>query len=165
MTDEEIIATIIMVAEQIGPKYVFGYNDREDLIQEGISYGLEALERWDQVRPLENFIRVHIRNRLHNYRRNRYCRHEKNADATKSEKWAALNKRRQNLMSPLEIKDDVPAREQTIGEVAYAELVELIKLKLPAELRTDFLRILDGVSVSTMRRNKIQMIIREIIGE
>ncbi len=165
MTEQEIIDTIVMVATQIGPKYVFGYNDRDDLIQEGITCGLEALERWDRVRPLENFMRVHIRNRLHNYRRNKYCRYEKNADATRTAKWAARNKARQNLMSPLEIKDDVETADHTVEEAAYSELIQRIKVELPAELRTDFLRILDGVSISTIRRVKVQTAIREIIGD
>ncbi len=159
----EHIETIIRVATQVAPKYVFGYNSVEDLIQEGITYGLEALPRWDRERPLENFMRVHIRNRLHNYKRNKYFRYEKNADATKSEKWAERNKRRQSLMCPLEIKDEIMMMDHTLEEANYNELINLIKKELPAELRTDFLRMVDGVPISTLRRNKIQSIVRSMI--
>lgn len=165
VTEQEIIETITRVSTQVGPRFVFGYNSAEDLIQEGIREGLEALPRWDRNRPLENFMRIHIRNRLYNYKRNNYFRYEKNAGIIKSEKWAERNRRRQNLMCPLEIKDEICMPDHTVNKVVYKELLDLIKERLPVDLRTDFLRMLDGVSISTVRRIKIQDVIKDILGK
>ncbi len=155
----EDLNTIVRVATQVSPKYCFGSHEREDMIQEGIRIGLEGLRHYKEELPLENFMRVHIKNRLINFKRDNYYRYEKTADATKAAVWAARNKLRQNLMSPLEISEvehKVPLVDNVIEDASYNELIHMIKVKLPAALRTDFLRMVDGVSLPAIRRIRIQ---------
>lgn len=61
---------------QLSKQFQFGYYDVDDLKQEGTIFALKAIEdgTYDENRPLENFLRVFIKNRFINLKRNKYFR-------------------------------------------------------------------------------------------
>lgn len=165
---QEQLDTIVMIAKQLAPQFVFPGHVREDMIQVGIMIGLKVLPKYNPTLPLENFMRVHMRRRLINYKRDNYCRYEKVTDPDRAAKLADTNKMRQNLMSPIDV-DEVAhtITHQSVAheEVAFKELVQIIQAKLPAKLRADYLRMLDDVSIPGARRIAVQEAVMEIMRE
>jgi len=73
-TEEEVLSTINSVANRLAYKYRFGYHDVDDMKQEARLLAMQALDKYDNKRPLENFLWTHVRNRLFNFKRNKYKR-------------------------------------------------------------------------------------------
>lgn len=71
---EEVLPTIEVVAKTLANGFTFGYYDREDIIQEAIQIGLEAMYGYDNTRPLQAFMFTTIRNGLINFKRKHYKR-------------------------------------------------------------------------------------------
>src|SRR6185369_6692752 len=65
------------VANKLAKKFKFGYRDEDDMKQEAMILAINGLEKYDGKRPLANFLYIHIRNRLCNYKRKHYIRIEK----------------------------------------------------------------------------------------
>ena len=76
MTEEQVTQTILDVAKKIAHKFKFGSFEEEDLINEAFILSVEGLEKYDESRPLPNFLYVHIKNRLGNLKRKKYARIE-----------------------------------------------------------------------------------------
>lgn len=162
----EALATIEMIAHQLGPKHIFPGRSNEDMIQEGIYMGLRALPKYDGVRPLENWMRVVLKSRYLNYRRNNYQRSEKTTDPARAAVLAAHNKTRQNIMSPVDVDEvghTITSDSRAHEDAAYAELVELIKAKLPVKLRSDYLKMIDGVHISVARKELVRENVSKIM--
>ena len=70
MTEEEVIETIERVATRLCRKFRFGYHEVDDIKQQASLFAWEGLEKYDEKRPLENFLWTHVRNRLYNFKRN-----------------------------------------------------------------------------------------------
>ena len=64
MSEEETLEKINLVVDRIAPKYSFSGYDVNDIKQEAFIICLDALNRYDQKRPLENFLAVNLSNRL-----------------------------------------------------------------------------------------------------
>lgn len=167
------------VANNLAPLYTFGYYDKDDIAQEAIIIALEVLDKYDPKKSaLETFLYIHLNNRLKNLRRDRFqrtdyicpqcnnsnddcenCYHRKQAIQTKK-----------NLLCPISI-DNVRAQSESNLhtendphiEAELNELLFLIDLHLPVDLRADYLRMRDGVSISKSRRDFIELKICEII--
>lgn len=75
-SQQEILDTIENVVSRLAGKFRFGYFDIDDIKQEGRTFALEALDRYNETLPLENFLFVHVRNRLINLRRDHLKQHE-----------------------------------------------------------------------------------------
>ena len=58
MTEREVVDQIEVVCNRIAPKYTFYGYTAEDLKQEAFIICMEALNRYDEKRPLENFLSV-----------------------------------------------------------------------------------------------------------
>ena len=67
MTREEVLDKINLVVNRISPKYTFHGYDLDDIKQEAFMICMDALNRYDQKRPLENFLSVNLSNRLKNF--------------------------------------------------------------------------------------------------
>jgi hypothetical protein len=74
MTEEEVTSIINKICNRLAKKFVFGYYDRDDIYQQAFIFGIEGLENYDDGRPLENFLWVHIKNRLCTFKRDQYER-------------------------------------------------------------------------------------------
>src|SRR5690606_12240105 len=80
MTKADQDAAIKIIYEVAPPhcrKYSFPGQTEEDLMQIALMEGLDALHRYDRTRSLRNFLAVHIKRRLYNYKRDNYMRMEK----------------------------------------------------------------------------------------
>ena len=73
LTHEEL-AIIDKVAKRLARRFKFGYYEVADIEQQARLIALEGLKRYDGVRPLENYLWVHVRNRLCNFKRDNFMR-------------------------------------------------------------------------------------------
>lgn len=150
----EIITT---VAAKLAPKYTFGYYGVDDICQEGIIMGYEALPRYDNKRPLPNFIYVHINNRLKTFKRDNYFRI--NAGSAES-----IQQAKKNIMDPVSIEKVEPLKEgELLDALNLKEIREKINKHLPTNLRKDYLRICAGAKVSKNTRQKIVETLKKIL--
>lgn len=165
---DEILKTITLIATQMAPRHIFPGRDMDDMIQQGILICLESLHKWDGVRPLENFMRVHLSRRYRNYKRDNYCRYERTTNPDRAARLARDNKNRQNIMSPMDVNEVahvISAPSMAHEDVAYNELISFLNKRLPAKLRGDFLRMLDETHISAARREKVREEVSKIMAE
>ena len=67
MTEQEVLIVIEKIANRYCHKFKFGYFTAEDIKQEAFIIAVDALDRYDERRPLENFLSAHVKNRLINF--------------------------------------------------------------------------------------------------
>lgn len=189
--EEEIVRVIRRVARSVSRHFRYGYHTEEDMEGQGVVYALEVLgatrrdgsPAYDVARPLENFLHVHIKNRLMNEKRKHFTRAERPCSCCEAfgsprdpckrwVDWNARNASKQNLMRPLDVssvRDDgernMSVASRVADDVAAGEVLDLIDRGLPAEIRADYLRMRGGVSVPKGRRQKVREAVLEIIGD
>ena len=160
MSEQEVIDVITKVSESLSNKFTFAFYTTEDIKQEAFIMGMEGLDRYDENKPLENFMYVHIGNRLKNFKRDNYFRQ----DEGKAER---AQRRKKSLLEPANLENFSVARQEddVLSRISNSELAEIVQKKVPASMRSDFLRLCAGVSISKSRKLEIESIIRRIIGE
>jgi len=163
MTEAEVVQTILEVTKRLSSSFTFAYFDKEDIEQEAFLMGMEALDRYDEARPLENFLFIHIKNRLKNFKRDKYYRY----DEGKAQK---IQQNKKNLLDPLNI-DVLPLsyRDNKDEQRDIEEIYNIIDRNLPNTMRNDYLRIKSGVQVNKNKRTEvieeIQRILEEVLNE
>ena len=157
------------VVNRIAHKYRFGYYDIDDIKQEAFIIAMEAMDRYDEGRPLENFLAVHISNRLKNFKRDNFFRPDY---VPPSGKITNDNNTKRFLMEPLDIENirdeherNMRGEENIVDELAKKELMDIVDTSLDMGLRGDYLRILHGVYVPKPRREQIYEAIMQILRE
>lgn len=153
---EEHFKTINDLATLFGPKYKFGSYTNHDMIQEALCIGLEGYQRWDQSRPLVNFISKHISNRLKSFKRDNYFRPEggsvKNQEAKKKLAESGNGEPCNIYISP-----------SFINEIVNREYLETLDLLIPNDLRRIYLRMLDGAKINYIQRSKVVEFAKELL--
>lgn len=169
MTETEVLAIMTTVVNRIAHKYRFGYYDIDDIKQEAFIIAMEAMDRYDEGRPLENFLAVHISNRLKNFKRDNFFRPDY---VPPSGKITNDNNTKRFLMEPLNIDNirdeherNMRGEENIVDELAQKELMNIVDTYLDMGLRSDYLRILHGVYVPKPRREQIYEAIMQILRE
>ena len=164
MTEQQVTETIEKIANRYAYKFQFAYYTPEDIKQEAFIIAMEALDRYDGKRPLENFLAVHVKNRLNNFKRDNFYRQSKNE--------SNINNSKKHLMEPLDITNirDEGERNMRLDDdfirmIEDKELFDLIDENLSVSLRSDYLRILHNVYVSKPRREQIYKEIQGILRE
>lgn len=152
--------TIQTVIDRIAPKYKFGYYDEQDIRQESYIICLEALARYDETRPFENFISRHLSNRLKTLRRDKYSR-----SSTTTAKHAELNATKKNLMDLKPYSPDYEPVRDFENELMNREAIEHVRENLSPQMRNDLDRVLNDVSLTSSRKNALFARIKEILGE
>jgi hypothetical protein len=195
MSEEQVVEVIKKVVKNLSYKFRFGYNNHEDLQQQGARFAIEALNKgsYDPSRPLENFLYTHVRNRFINYKRDNYIRNEppcltcifydkhckkstnQCAEFTdkmtcgKFKNWQTRNAARKSLMHPVNIESigesSVEYKDCMDDSVDFTKFKNKIDADLPVELRSDYLKMLDGVSVPKGRRLKVREAMLRILME
>ena len=169
MKESEVLEVINKICDRYAYKFKFGYYTPDDIRQEAFIIALDALERYEEGRPLENFLAVHVKNRLNNFKRDKYYRQNKKKQDDKQEK---LNNSKKFLMEPLDIsnirdekEDNMRVEDDFVIDFEQQEVLRIIDQNLDVSLRSDYLRIKDGVYVPKPRRKQIyeeiDMILRE----
>lgn len=145
------------IAKAAAKKYVFPNYDEDDIEQEAFIIGLEAMSRYDPDRPLENFLRVHIKNRLLNLRRDKYYR----PDSGKAED---VQKNKKKLLDATPFDEFEYAFSVLDSDnLEHKELLEMIDEKLESVFRADYLRFLDGQKLTKVRKTKLFEKLKEIM--
>lgn len=193
MTQEQVLATIQKIANRLCSKYKFGYYDIDDLKQETFLAAVEALEKYDGIRPLENFLQVALKRKLINLKRNKYQRIEKpclkcplynknvesecdkytdKQECNLYKNWYKRNQDKKNLVEPICFENVDDESEQTmrytdsiLSNLSEAEVLETLEANLPADLRKDFIKLRFGAKLSRYHRAKIQEAIFQILEE
>lgn len=151
MTYDQLIEQIEIVVNRIAPRYTFGTYGVDDIKQEAFIICMDALERYDQKRPLENFLSVHLSNRLKNFVRDNYY--------TKDE-----TEKKRVLKPQYLSNNDVIQYEPEIDNMFDAKNIKtLIDKHLPAHHRADYLKIINDVYVPKKRKEEIILLIKEIV--
>ena len=136
VNEEEFLKVLDNISKRLGHKFKFGYHSYEDMKQQAAIFALEGLEKYDNKRPLENFLWTHVRNRLFNYKRDNYQRPDKPClscifydphcakstnqceeytDRSNCEEYSTWNNRntnKKNIMRPVGIED---LKEQNVS--------------------------------------------------
>ena len=169
MTENEVTEIINRVASRYAYKFKFGFYTPEDIRQEAFIIAMEALDRYDESRPLENFLAVHVKNRLNNFKRDKFYRQNKD---DQNNKWEQRNNSKKFLMEPLDIdnirdeyEDNMKLESDLISNLTNKEVFELIDTHLDVSFRGDYLRIKHGAYVPKPRREQVFSEITEILRE
>jgi hypothetical protein len=180
--EAEVLATMRKVCRSLRYAYRFAGQEAADIEQEGYYAAIQVLNsgKYDVARPLENFLRGHLKKRLSNFRRNHSVRIEAPCSCCDLRNpaspcrrwldWSERNTRKQNILQPIDL--DSVADEHESGmrteataheDAAACELANMIDCMLPVELRADYLRLLSGQVVPKNRRRAVQQAVRELL--
>lgn len=190
MTEAQVIEIVNKAIKGLASKFKFGYFETEDMEVEAWVFCIEALEKFDGIHPLENFLRVGIRNHFINLKRNKFSRREPpctkcpffdpeckkstnkcsefldKMDCSKWTDWLKSNAAKSGLVRPLDIdsmvEDELPDDTEFINNINISSILQKINRELPVELRADFLKMLDGVYVNKVKKEKVRAFIKEM---
>jgi len=158
MTADQVVRQIEKVVKRIAPKYTFYGYTVDDISQESFIICMEALPRYDATRPLENFLSVHLSNRLKNFVRDNHFTNTEDTNKVRVMKPAQLD----HEHSLVDQRNLFAIDENSID---YGEMSKVIDKKLPAQYRLDYLKMQNEVYVSRQRKEEIVIVIREILTE
>lgn len=191
LNEEELIKTIKEAARPHIIKYTFPGHTSEDMMQLAIMYGIDASHRWDGVRSLKNFLSIHIRNRLYNYRRENYIRmetpcgkcplkafirpnkckiYDNRLDCELFKNWNDKNLERKNINDAIgfDVVSDINEESMKLYpdldfEIDTAELLELIDQNIDINYRQDYLVLMNGGKLPGLRLTALRNHIHEIV--
>lgn len=183
MTKEEVLKTIEKVVAIVSKKYTFAYFTLEDIQQEARLLALKVLPKYDGVRRLDNFLYIHLNNRLTNLLRdtthhihppclpchqNKYdlCEYKQMNEGPCERYliWQKKNRIKHNIVNPHGIEKVDKSVNAKVGEsFAYEELKNKIDEALPINLRQPYLKMLAGIKVSKPQREAVQKAVLDIL--
>ncbi len=159
ISDEVLLVISKVISRQVGGYRVLGY-EREDLEQEAFLICAQALPNYDGLRPLENFLAVHLSYRLKSFVRDKHKLQGKYAETTKK------------LMSAVDIDSvnwdteaSLTARDDVLEDVELRDLIKTIDRYLPISLRQDYLKMRAGMKINRGREKKIREFISALLEE
>lgn len=158
MTEQQTIDQIQKVCNRIAPGYVFHGYTVEDMKQEAFIICLEALNRYDEARPLENFLSVNLSNRLKNFVRDNHYFANDPENRIKVRQPAQLE--HENA-----IIDEDRSMSTSYEEIELNHMAELINKHLPAFMRMDYLKMINDVYVTRQKKDDIVEKIIDILEE
>lgn len=180
MTPEQV-KIIQKVAHIIAPRYTFGYYDVEDIEQECFLLSQEAVDKYDaSLGSFETFLYTHLTYRLQNFLRRKYYRKDFDCKVCggKDPNCESCERRRnrflikKHLMEPIDLDHVNCNNEQNTSysfdpfqKVELDELFLIINKFLEIELRIDYLKMLEGITIPKVRRDFIENRIIEILEE
>lgn len=190
VTEKHFLETIDKICYKLLHKFRFGYHDIEDMKQQAYIFALQGLENYDPSKPLENFLWTHIRNRLFNFKRDKYQRPDKpcntcehyDKDYTQSRSqcllysckvnctlynsWYIKNNNKKNLMqiSHTEKAESIQSKQKDLLEgISNKEILKQIDPKIKVSLRKYYLMFLYGQKIPKKYSNLLLQNIQEIL--
>lgn len=152
MTEEEVLEIIERVSSRFG-RFKFGIYDEDDIKQESVILCIDALDRYKPGRPLENFLCVHVRNRLLTLMRD-----EGGTEGPKS-----------TLSNPIPIYNIDEEKESsmmyedlTLNNIIIEEMKEEINKRIPLDNRMDFIKMMNGQKVNKFKRTIIMELLEDL---
>ncbi len=154
MSEQDVISQIKVVVDRIAPKYTFYGYQADDIKQEAFIICMEALPRYDETRPLENFLSVHLSNRLKNFVRDNHFIKDEEEKA--------------KVVMPGQLANEeyiLDSKEEYVESLDYKEMTRSLDIKLPANYRADYIKIINDVYVPKKRKEEVLFIIKTILEE
>jgi|TARA_B100000497_G_C7631152_1_gene379357 RNA polymerase sigma factor (sigma-70 family) len=151
MSEEQVYDTIFNIIERISHKYTFHGYEVEDIQQEAFIICVDALNRYDEKRPLENFLSVNLSNRLKNFIRDNHFVKNNNHKKKIKQPYALVS---ENIINEKFDLDQI---------IEHKEIFDLIDDQLPSNLREDYLKIINDIPISKSKKEKIFETIRSIV--
>lgn len=182
LTEEEIFRAIDKISNVLSKRFAFACYTSEDLKQQCFVWAIDGLTKYEEGRPLENFLQVLLKNKLRNLRRDKLRRPQAPCKECEAENfcndgepcsrhlsWVKTNKTKTEIMYPINIDSIDEEQEESLQleddhkSLEYEELNLKIADRLPSRLRADYLRMIDGAHVSSERRRIIKEEVRNIL--
>lgn len=190
VTEKHFLETIDKICYKLLHKFKFGYHNIEDMKQQAYIFALQGMENYDPSKPLENFLWTHIRNRLFNFKRDKYQRPDKpcnncehyDKDLKEStnqckmydcktncalyNNWYVKNTNKKNLMqiSHAEKSEYIQSHEtDLLQNISNKELIKKIDPQIKVSLRKYYLMFLYGQKVPKKYNTLLLQHIREIL--
>jgi hypothetical protein len=192
-TEQQVIDIINNIVNRLAYKFVFGYHDIEDIKSRGWQLALAKLAdgSYDGKRPLENFLYIHLKNRLGNDKRDKYERKtppclkcpffDKSfpnecaafSDKMECDKWKNFvqrNNDKKGLMKPASVEDtpedlyftSLTCTTDVLENMSNAEVIALINDEISIELRPLWIKIRNGIKLVKTEYKKLIEEIRQI---
>lgn len=194
MTEQQLVDIIDVVADRLAYKFKFGYHGTDDMKQEAKLLAIKVLnkDKWDGVRPLENFLYTCVHNLLYNNKRDNFERLDKpclgcplyDKQCLKSESqcekyeeklecdlfaaWITRNESKKNIMKPIDIGGVQDNGEKNMRSSDHTEHIEtkevweLIDKHLDIKLRADYIKLRNNIKIPKQRRLLIEEAVLEI---
>jgi hypothetical protein len=180
VSEEDFLRVLDTISKKLGHKFKFGYHDFDDMKQQAAIFAIEGLERYDNSRPLENFLWTHVRNRLFNYKRNNYQRPDKPCitcpfydkhyncssnqcsefkDKTECElysSWSSRNDAKKNIMKPSYIEHDIQNNSHLFQDIENNEIINFLDTQVSSEYRESYLKLKHGEKIPKQQLIKLQ---------
>jgi hypothetical protein len=190
--ESEFLEVLENISKRLVHKFKFAYHSFEDMKQQAAIFALEGLEKYDNSRPLENFLWTHVRNRLFNYKRNNYQRPDKpcfscplfdklykcsdnqcskylNKDDCEAYfSWKKRNESKKNIIQPTYIEDEVNyfsnSNQQDISHIIQnKEIVTFLDENVSYEYREYYLKLKHGIKIPKQHLSKLQAYIAKLM--
>lgn len=155
MSEDETLEKINLVIDRIAPRYTFNGYEVNDIKQESFIICIEALERYDQKRPLENFLSVNLSNRLKNFVRDNFG----NAKDVEKKKISCPSNITHDYSNTLSYEEDIHLKIQ------MDEITEKIDRHLDSSFRSDYLKFINNVTIPKARRDQLIEALKDILYE
>ena len=155
MTEDQVMTSIEKVIKRISPKYTFYGYTLDDIKQESFLICMDALNRYDEKRPLENFLSVNLSNRLKNFVRDNHFLAEEEEKAK-----IAQPGQLENDHSIVDNEEKFSIPEYSID---YTDIIDLLNTEIPASIRMDYLKIVHEVPLPKNRRQEVMDYINYIL--
>jgi len=188
MTGAEVLEIIDKIANRLSWRFVFPGYAREDIEQEARIIALDGLTRYDPDKPLENFLWVHVRKRLCNFKRDNYMRpapcsscplkaYIKKSDTCKLFKekaecelwanWKAKTEIKKNVNTPLSMAEvaDEGGEYDVIGDIDNNELLAYIDAEIPIWMRHIWLQAKAGEKISAEEMRQLKEAVLEMFNK
>lgn len=193
VNEAEFIRVVENISKRLGYKFKFGYHDFDDMKQQAYIFALEGLQKYDNKRPLENFLWTHIRNRLFNYKRNNYQRPDKpcltcpffdktyscstnqcsqftnKSDCELYSNWSIRNETKKNIMQPSYIDKEPESSHSSssdlVESISNKEVLEFLDLNISSEYRENYLKLKHGLKIPKQQLIKLKQYIQKLIVE
>ena len=145
VTETEFMDAFQRVAERIKKKFRYAINDGDDLAQEALFIAVKVVESYNPTTgPLYNFLSVAVGNRIKNFIRDAKY---KEIDAV-----SIFNIEEETLkIGNMKTTDD--------------EFWRMIDENLGAEYRTDYLKMRQGIAITSTRKARLMSELRRIVNE
>lgn len=179
LTEKEVLDTIDNIANRLAARFRFGYYSIEDMKQEARLEAWKGLQKYDGVRPLENFLWTHVRNRLFNLKRNKFqrpnippCSTCNGEGCSKCMTRERRNNTKKNLMLPIELtdvrddeEDNMKTYDDVVDNIEKEEIMALLDKEMPLDLRQDFIKVKYGIKVNKQKREAVYQEVLRILKE
>ena len=162
------------VSSRLAQKFRFGYHTIDDMKQQASLFAWEGIyDSWDDSRPLENFLWIHVRNRLYNFKRNNYGRPEKpcdscplyvNHECTEFDNmmdcklykgWSDRNTAKRNLMSSYSTVYEKEQESSALDDLFTRDIINLIDQELHVYFREDWIRFINNLRLPKVRKDRL----------